>query len=172
MDVLENFFSVGNIESVEITIIRDEIILIENEDFKVAKIKTIEIPETSSELRINIADIAFDTEDVSGINDAFELALVDGDGESLVYRIGGDRDSFFNFTEGETPTLAAGVDFDGSTVTVDLSQLSPGTQATLLGRLVNNDDDTETIVRIKEIKIESASSDTPPISTSSMMSWG
>jgi hypothetical protein len=158
----------GNRESVEITITRDEIILIENEDFKVTKIKTVEIPETSSQIKINIADIAFDIADEKGINDAFELALVDSDGNSLVHTIENQRDSFFNFTEGETPTLAAGVDFDGSTVTVDLSQLTPGIEATLLGRLVNNDDDTETAVRIREINIEPAASDTPPISTSEL----
>ncbi|MDY7002799.1 MAG: Ig-like domain-containing protein [Cyanobacteriota bacterium] len=171
LEIGENLFNAtveddaGNQETAEITITRDEIILIENDNFNPTKTKTIEIPETSSQLNINIADIAFDTTDNNNINDAFELSLIDENGFSLVHTIKSERNSFFNLTEGETPTLAAGVEFDGETITLDLSQLTPGIQATLQAKLINNDSDTETTVHIREIKIEATSSTTPPINT-------
>jgi YbbR domain-containing protein len=45
----------------------------------------------------------FDTTDPDSINDAFEVALVDAQGNSLIHTIQPNRDAFFNITE--EPTL-------------------------------------------------------------------
>lgn len=58
------------------------------------------------------------------------------------------RDAFFNITEGESPLLGGGVLYNAATrtVTLDISHLTAGSTATLVARLVNNDDDTTTQV--------------------------
>ncbi len=116
---------------------------------------TFFVPDNPVALAFSYEDLQFDTDDPDSINDAFELALVDANGESLVPTIGTGRDAFFNVTEGEGPQLAEGVGMlaDG-TVVVDISHLVPGTQPQLIARLVNNDgvnngyDDQATEVRI------------------------
>ena len=75
------------------------------------------------------------------------------------------RDTYFNHTEGavgtklgSTTTLAT--DPTGGVVTLDVSMLNPGQAVRVVFRLVNNDGDTGTIVRIK-----GASTTTPPTVT-------
>ena len=106
---------------------------------------------------------AFDTADPDSINDAFEIALVDASGRSLVHTLGTGHNSFFNFTEGQPPQLAPGVTFNGSNISVNLSQIAPGTAAQLQVRLVNNDSDTETRVGIISIGIQPSGATTAPI---------
>ena len=48
---------------------------------------------------------------------------------------------------------ANGVEIEGNTVTLDISYLPIGTEAYLVFRLVNNDSDTETSVRINHLEI-------------------
>lgn len=101
----------------------------------------------------------FDTSDPDFVNDAFEAALLDADGFSLVDTYLPGRDSYFNLTEGLSAALAQGVSEQQVTwpeatkgvahrVSVDLADVPSGTSATLVFRLVNNDTDTHTYVRI------------------------
>ncbi|MBT9316451.1 DUF4114 domain-containing protein [Leptothoe spongobia] len=129
-----------------------EIILAEGDNFEVSHRQSITISDQPSTLQFTLADLAFDTTDNDAINDAFEAALVDSEGNSLVHTITDSRDAFFNWTEGETPQLANGVSHDGQTITVSLAGIAAGTEATLLLRLVNNDDDTTTQARIRNIQ--------------------
>ena len=85
------------------------------------------------------------------INDAFEIALLDTDGNSLVPTIGEGRDAFFNATEGLTNVLLAddpGIIHDDIAKVVTVSGLTPGTQGLLTLRLINNDDDSGSYVEI------------------------
>ncbi len=128
-------------------------VLHEGDSFLVALTRQdLEIEEGMLALTFTYTDLHFDTTDPSFINDAFEVALVDGDGYSLVDTISPSRDVFFNITEDIPAALGAGVTTattaEGETVTVDLTSVPAGSQATLIFRLVNNDSDQQTSVRI------------------------
>ncbi len=114
------------------------------------------VPTDSAVLNLDITDIGFDFTDTDSINDALEIALVDGDGNALVRTIAPGRDAFFNLTENLQPDLGKGATFDGQTVRLDLSGIVPGTEATLQVRLVNNDGDKETYASFKPFEIEFA----------------
>ena len=125
--------------------------------------RSMTIPAVPSTLSVNITGLNFDTTDLDSINDALEIALVDASGRSLVHTVGTGLNSFFNFTEGQPPQLAPGVTFNGSNISVNLSQIAPGTVATLQVRLVNNDSDTATQVGITSIAIQPSSAATASV---------
>jgi RHS repeat-associated protein len=112
------------------------------------------VPASASTLNIGIVGLSFDTSDANpkSINDALEISLVDANGKPLTGTIGSGKNALFNITEGNAPQLAPGVTFIGSTISIDLSQIPPGT-ATLQVRLVNNDSDTATRVGIATIAV-------------------
>ncbi|NEQ42484.1 MAG: tandem-95 repeat protein [Leptolyngbya sp. SIOISBB] len=128
------------------------ILLEEGSDFQVTAEELLTIPETPTVVSFTYTDF-FDLVDPNAINDAFEVALLDSDGNSLVHPYGTQQDAFFNLTEGLPTALAAGVSVNGQTVTLDLSDIAAGTEARLVFRLVNNDGDTETSVRIQNIEL-------------------
>ncbi|PTY01377.1 hypothetical protein DB346_13195, partial [Verrucomicrobia bacterium LW23] len=89
------------------------------------------------------------------IRDGFELALLGADGRPLVPVIGTGRDAFFYTGEGlPSPVRAQGVTVrtDAATgevvVSLSVAGLLPGTAAKLVARLVNNDGDTATEVKV------------------------
>ncbi|MFB8796675.1 MAG: putative Ig domain-containing protein, partial [Microcoleus sp.] len=125
--------------------------------------RTLTIPTSGSFLNISLANLNFDTSDTKSIKDAFEIALVDNSGKSLVHTISPGKNAFFNSTEGQQSQLASGVTFNGSNISVNLSQIAPGTTATLQIRLVNNDSDKTTQVGITSIAIQPASAATAPV---------
>lgn len=127
-----------------------EILLIETQDFETVATRSITIDEAINELEIDF-DASFDRQDVDSINDAFEIALLDLDGNSLVHTFDNKRDSFFNHTEGEAPVGGVNTVVMGQKVKLDLSHIAVGTTANLVFRLVNNDQDTHTQVRITSI---------------------
>ncbi|NEO09927.1 DUF4114 domain-containing protein, partial [Moorena sp. SIO3I8] len=129
------------------------IVLREGDNFKVVHEEAIAIPETPSLLRFTYNALNFDTTDSDFINDAFEVALLGADGRTLVHSIGNNQDVFFNFTEEQSTDVAPGVTLEKQTVSVDLSNILGGTPATVVFRLVNNDSDTETTVRITNLEI-------------------
>lgn len=117
------------------------------------------IPSQPSILQFQIDSLPFDGTDLDSINDAFEVALVDAAGNSLVHTIAPGRNAFFNLTEGEaTEARGAGVTYSSQTKTVslNLTGLEPGTPATLIFRLLNNDGDTTTSVAIKNLTLTPA----------------
>ncbi len=155
----------GNEDSQQINIVvsagNDEMFdLIEASRFETARSQTIEITEDTKQLSFNY-EPTFDLADVDFINDAFEVALLDNNGKSLVHTTGTNRDSFFNVTEEEAAVTGANAELDGSTVKLDLSHIAPGTTANLVFRLVNNDDDTATEVRVTSIATSAETMLTP-----------
>ncbi|MBE9061400.1 putative Ig domain-containing protein [cf. Phormidesmis sp. LEGE 11477] len=132
------------------------IVLQENEDFSPTYTQSVTVPDDPSSLSFTF-DADFDTASIGEIRDAFEVALLDQDGRSLVHTVGSNQDVFFNLTEGVAQESAAGVSIDGNRITLDVSDLAPRTEAQLVFRLVNNDDDTQTTVRINSIEVSSES---------------
>ncbi|NJR16282.1 MAG: hypothetical protein HC785_11565 [Calothrix sp. CSU_2_0] len=137
-------------------IIGSQITLAEQTNFNSERSFPLVIPNTPSILRFKI-DPIFDNIDLDSINDAFEVALVDASGNAIVHTINKGRDAFFNLTEGENPVFASGTTYDAATKTVslNLTGVSPQT-ATLIFRLVNDDSDTTTNVKITDFALVAA----------------
>ena len=135
-------------------------LLKEGNNFSPSLQKAITVPTNPTFLRFKIEGLSFDQTDTNSIKDAFEVELVDAQGNSLVHTIGSDKTAFLNITEGLTASLAPGVTYDANTgiIRVNLVGVQPNTTANLVLRLVNNDQDTATQVRITEITLEN----TPP----------
>ncbi|MBQ9370568.1 MAG: fibro-slime domain-containing protein [Thermoguttaceae bacterium] len=97
-------------------------------------------------------ETGFDLSDTTSINDAFEAAFVDSEGYSLVKTFSKSRDSFFNVTEGLESSIGAQTVVDTETgmtrVTLDLSSVPVDTEGYLVFRLVNNDADSSSWVRL------------------------
>ena len=151
---------------VEPTEPNDTIILVEGKIFANQYSQTLTVPASGSILNISLSDINFDTSDPKSINDALEIALVDNLGKSLVPTISPGKNAFFNSTEGQQSQLAPGVTLNGKTISVNLSQIAPGTAAELQVRLVNNDSDTATRVGITSIAIQPSGATTAPLTVS------
>lgn len=130
--------------------------LVEGSNFTATRTIQLIIPATPSILTFKI-DPIFDNFDTDSINDAFEVALVDKDGNSLVHTIAKGRDAFFNLTEGENAALGAGASYDDTTKTISLNLTGVlAGNANLIFRLVNNDSDTTTNVKITDFAITAA----------------
>ncbi|MCL1475965.1 Ig domain-containing protein [Argonema antarcticum] len=136
----------------------------EQNNFTTSWSKTFEIAPGTSQLSFTIDNLSFDTTDTKSIKDAFEAALVDENGNSLVHTVGIGKNAFFNYSEGQSPALATGVTFSNKIVSLNLSALPKKTQATLKLKLVNNDRDINTIARISNLEIKPNSTFSPPVS--------
>ncbi|MFM7372706.1 MAG: hypothetical protein ACKO2Z_33980, partial [Sphaerospermopsis kisseleviana] len=90
-------------------------LLKEGNNFSPSLQKTITVPTTPTVLQFKIEGLSFDQTDTNSIKDAFEVELVDAQGNSLVHTIGSDKTAFFNITEGLTASLAPGVTYDANT---------------------------------------------------------
>ena len=142
-----------------------EALLIEGDSFVVSLQTTFVLTDEQSEISITFAGLDFDDGDTEFINDAFEVALVDELGNSLVGAFQPGRDASFNLTEGLAAATSSQVSLvnaleqdgtiRGGTIVFDTSALLVGQQATLIARLVNNDADTQTSVRIVDYSISS-----------------
>ncbi|WP_218653202.1 putative Ig domain-containing protein [Nostoc sp. TCL26-01] len=146
--------------SLNVTVNSSGIVLREDNFFLRNYEQSITIPATTSVFSFTYSDLNFDTTDPDSIKDAFEVALVDAQGDSLVHTIKANRDAFLNITESQGVALAAGATIEGQTVKVNLAGLAPGT-AKVIFRLVNNDSDTNTTVRLSNIQISPAAGITP-----------
>ena len=142
-------------------------VLTEGNSFLVELEQSFVVPDINPQLEFTFTDLNFDATDPDFINDAFEASLVDDRGNPLVHTIGVGRDAFFNITEGEPPALGTETSLNAGviqTVSVDLSDVPAGTNATLNFRLVNNDSDTQTSVRILDVFLPGNTDDPPQIS--------
>jgi hypothetical protein len=140
-------------------------VLREGDSFTATLSHTFVVPEGATHLSFTYAELSFDTQAGGRIKDAFEAALVDSNDGTLVHVFVSGRDTFFNITEGESIALGSDASVSGRTVTLDIRGLFPNTPATLVFRLVNNDGDTNTLVRITDVRIESEAADSPPLVT-------
>uniref|UniRef100_UPI0039C6F2A7 Ig-like domain-containing protein n=1 Tax=Nostoc sp. CCY 9925 TaxID=3103865 RepID=UPI0039C6F2A7 len=152
----------GGLGTTQNIILGSQISLTEETDFTATRSLPLVIPATPSILSFKI-DKSFDISDPDAINDAFEVVLVDTNGNSLVHTVAFGRDAFFNWTEGEDVALGAGASYNSNdqTVRLNLTGVKPG-HATLIFRLVNNDSDTTTNVSITEFVLQTAPANTQP----------
>lgn len=141
------------------------ITLTEDDRFETTAAQAITVPAGASYFEFDILNLSFDTDTSGRISDAFEVALLDADGNSLVHTIAADRDAFFNASERGTQATATNTVLNGSIVRIDLSHIPAGTAATVLYRLVNNDNadgnDTATTVTVSEGTVIAGDLNTP-----------
>ena len=110
---------------------------------------TVQIGATA--LGIKYSALSFDTTATGEVKDAFELALLDSNGEPVGSTIGEGRDAFFNRTEGQAALLASGVGHDAAAGTVGIDVTGrDGETLTVVARLINNDSDNNTTVTIEQ----------------------
>ncbi len=153
----------GGLSTTQTYLLAVDVVLKEDNRFNTSQSVSFKMP-TQPTLLSFAFDPTFDLTDPRFINDVFEVALVDSTGKSLVQTIKRDRQSFFNVTEGEPIALASGVTYNTTTrtVTLNLTGIAPDANATLMFRLVNDDTDTTTQVRIRDIAFTSAPVGTLP----------
>jgi hypothetical protein len=137
----------------------------EGDSLLVSMARTFEVPPNVSALQFTYENLNFDTSDPGFINDAFEAALVDSQGHTLVHSFATSRDAFFNIAEGQPEALGSEATSSNQSVTLDLSGVTAGTQATLILRLVNNDADVQTSVEIACVAIPGVVVNQPPTVT-------
>jgi YD repeat-containing protein len=130
-----------------------QVLLSEGDSFRVALEKSFTIPAEPSALRVTFENLQFDTSDPNSINDAFEMALVDEDGHSLVRNFAGARDAFLNISEDLPASYGEGIQVAGNTVTVGLNGLLADTPAKIIFRLVNDDLDHTTSLHITGLEL-------------------
>ena len=87
--------------------------------------QTFTVPPGPETLSLDIVALGLDAPD-DGIPDALELSLLNENSQSLVAVHRPEASSFFNVNPGDDASQATGVTFDGSTVTLDISALAPG----------------------------------------------
>ncbi|TWU37529.1 tRNA nuclease WapA precursor [Novipirellula aureliae] len=131
-------------------------IISEGDSFVVGLERSVVVPETPSAIQLQYEALSFDTDSSGFVRDAFEIAYVDQDGNPLVQNYIAGRDALFNVTEGVAPAHRAGIVVDGNTITIGLNGLPVGTQGKLIVRLVNNDDDTKTTVKLTSFSMVSS----------------
>ena len=90
------------------------------------------------------------------------MALLDDSGQTVSLPFTSGRDAYWNMTEDVGSQFGSEVSESGRTVTLDLSAVPDGTDATLVFRLVNNDADTGTSVRITQVELLGEGNDQPP----------
>ena len=127
-------------------------VLTEGDSFVLALERTFVVPDDPTVLSFRFETLDFDTADAF-VNDAFEVSLTDAQGRPLVFPVAEDHTAFFNISEDEEAALGSSVTVQGNTVNLDISAVAPGTVATLTFRLVNNDSDTQTSVRINQVTV-------------------
>jgi hypothetical protein len=131
-----------------VTVVDGDAVLCEGNSFLVTLSYSFTVPENSGDLTFTYTNLNLDTTDTAFINDAFEVALVDQDGFSIVSAFSPSRDAFFNIAEELPAALGPYVTHDAQTVTVSMADVPPGLEATLIFRLVNNDSDMGSCVTL------------------------
>ena len=135
--------------------------LSEGNSFRVGISEAFTVPTTPTAVQITFEAPHFDSTSVGKIRDAFEIAVLDATGRPLALPIGADRDASFNWSEQLAPLFAPGTSGNTTTATINLSALPVGTAAQLLLRLVNNDTDTGTFVRVTRVDFMAATETAP-----------
>jgi hypothetical protein len=139
--------------------------LVEADRFLTESRVDITVPNGPSFFEFDIRNLSFDGDARGLVSDAFEVALLDPSGKSLVHTIAPDRDAFFNISERGPQASGINTRVDGSIVRVDLAHLPPGTQGTVVYRLLNNDNvagnDTATTVTVTPGDVLAGSLNTP-----------
>lgn len=128
-------------------------IMTEGDSFLVTLTRSLALPASSASLAFDY-ELSFDQTTTNAVKDAFEAALLDDSGVPLTYTVGAGRDAFFNSSDGESPLVARGAAITNGAVKLNLDAASRGRIGRLIFRLVNNDRDSKTTVRIRNLRLK------------------
>jgi len=146
------FESGGTItEKVTVTAMNCEATLREGNSFIVGLERTFKVPATPTAIQFTYKNLSFDLSSNGSIRDAFEVAIVDNNGHSLVSTFASGRDAFFNITEELPAAFGKGIQLVDQTITVILNGIPEDTDAKLVFRLSNNDRDSHSQVTIRDL---------------------
>ncbi len=124
--------------------------LVENNSFLVSLSQTFEVPPSPQMLEFELGSLHL--ESLAGsLPDAFEVSLLDHALQSVVPTFAPHATSFLNMTTvGESPVIRSGtgVSFDGSSVSLDISTLTPGEEVSLYVDLLGNQPGTGSVVTL------------------------
>ena len=126
--------------------------LVENGSFLVSLQQTFTIPDAPVSISFDI-DVDLDSP-AGGVPDAFEVSLLDAAKNSVVPTFKANTTSFFNVNPGGQSSVASGVTFNGSRVTLDITSVPSGTEVTLFFDLIGNPPGNESVVVIDNVRID------------------
>ena len=126
--------------------------LTENGSFLTSLQQTFTVPASPQTISFDVRSLGLELSP-TGIPDAFEVSLLSGSNSSLVATHRPEATSFFNVTSDGHVSLASGVTFNGTTVTVDISGLASDASATLVFDLVGNPPGTSSTVVFDNVVI-------------------
>jgi RHS repeat-associated protein len=135
--------------------------LTEGDRFRVGLSRAFTIPASPTAVVVSFDAPSFDTSSTGLVKDAFEIAVLGEDGSLLALPTAPGRDAAFNWTEGFDPIGGAATTFTTSAVMVTLSELPAGASAKLIMRLVNNDNDKKTTIRLRRVDFIAATGTVP-----------
>ena len=124
----------------------------ENESFLTSLKQSIVIPPGTTELSFDLVSLGLDPI-AGGVPDAFEVSLLDDNEQSIVPSHDPDSTAFVNFSSGNSASLASGVSVSGRTVTLDVSSLASGTNATLVFDLIGNPPGHSSVAAIDNVRL-------------------
>ncbi|MFN3192091.1 MAG: putative Ig domain-containing protein [Aureliella sp.] len=149
----------------DVQIVDCDLVLTEQQALVTEYSRRLTIENENTALRIQFTTPEFDETSQGDIRDAFEIEVHDADGNSLMLPFDAGRDAVFNWTEvlepsaGPNATLSQDAGTGVQTLALNLSGLAIGTEYTFSARLVNNDDDTQSSVRLLGFEIGEAMGD-------------
>ena len=126
--------------------------IFENNSLLTSLSQTFTVPPNPQQLSLQILDLHFDAAN-GGIPDALDISLLDSQSQPLLNPFAAGATAFFNITPGQPAGMSGGVAWDGITVTADISQLTPGTSATLFIDLIGNRPGSGSVVTIDNVHI-------------------
>lgn len=129
--------------------------LVENESFLVSVNQAFVVPANPQSITVDILSLGLENA-AGGIPDAFEISILDGNGNSLLPTFRPNATSLFNVNPGSSNPvieMATGVTFDGTKVTIDISAIAAGTAATIYFDLIGNGPGTKSTVSIDNVRL-------------------
>ncbi len=128
------------------------VLFLENSSFRITLQQTFIVPSSPETLSFDI--LSSNLEDpAGGVPDAFEASLLDSASNSLVSSFDSGATSFINLNPGDDISTATGVTFDGTRAILDISGLTPGTEATLFFDLIGNPPGTGSSIVLDDVEI-------------------
>ncbi len=128
----------------------------EHESFLTSLSQTFVVPDNPQTIQFNLLALGLDAVGGQQIPDAFEVSLLNESSASLVQAHVPNSTAFVNFVAGESMSASSQVVFDGSTVSLDISAITPGTSATLVFDLIGNPNGIGSSVAIDSVRITPA----------------
>ena len=126
--------------------------LMESDSLLTSIWQTFVVPPDPQQLSFEVLDVQLD-QSTGGLPDALDVSLLDDQSQSLVPVATSGATAFFNLNPDNRVSVSPGVTWDGTNVTLDISQLTPGTSATLVFDLVGNQPLTNSVVTMDNVRV-------------------